>query len=75
MRKRFYIQEKMNYRSQDASSWNTSEVYRLYDLSGVAQNTYLLCYDSILVEIAFDFEPTETQKEVVYRKLHEPPLH
>lgn len=45
------------------------EAYRLYDLEYGVENKYLLCYDNLLVEIDFDWEPTAAQKAVVSEKL------
>lgn len=57
------------YRVEDASPWGANEVYRLYDLEYGAENFYLLCYDNLLVEIIFDWEPTIEQMAIVGQKL------
>lgn len=57
------------YRAEDAAPWGANEVYRLYDLEYGAENSYLLCYDDILVEIHFDWEPTAEQMKTVGEKL------
>ena len=58
------------YREVDASLWGAKEAYRLYDLEYGAENFYLLCYDNLLVEINFDWEPTEEQMVIVGEKLN-----
>lgn len=71
-----YEQEKLHsispekYRAEDAVPWGANEVYRLYDLEYGAENFYLLCYDNMLVEINFDWEPTIEQMEIVGQKLN-----
>lgn len=57
------------YRPEDAVSWGAKEVYRLHDLEYGAENTYLLCYDQLLAEIRFDWEPTAEQMKIVGEKL------
>ena len=57
------------YRVEDAEPWGANEVYRLYDLEYGAENFYLLCYDKLLVEINFDWEPTVEQMAIVGEKL------
>lgn len=58
------------YRAEDASLWGANEAYRLYDLEYGAENFYLLCYDNLLVEINFDWEPTVEQMAIVGEKLN-----
>lgn len=57
------------YRTEDAEPWGANSVYRLYDVDYGATNSYLLCYDDILVEISFDWELTTDQMEIVGAKL------
>ena len=57
------------YKAEDGKAWGANEAYRLYDLEYGVENKYLLCYDNLLVEIDFDWEPTAAQKAVVSEKL------
>ena len=57
--------EKREYKSENAASWGANEVYRLYDPEFGAGNDYLLCYDNLLVEICFGWEPTAEQMALV----------
>ena len=58
-----------DYREEDAKSWGADEAYRLYDPVYGAENWYLLCYDGLIVEINFDWEPTPEQMKIVGEKL------
>ena len=57
--------KEREYKSENAEPWGANEVYRLYDPEFGAKNDYLLCYDNLLVEISFDWEPTAEQMAVV----------
>lgn len=57
--------ERHEYRQESAETWCANEVYRLYDPEYGVENDYLLCYDNLLVEISFDWEPTEEQKSMI----------
>ena len=59
----------LDYREEDAQSWGAKEAYRLYDPVYGAENWYLLCYDDVIVEINFDWEPTMEQMKIVGEKL------
>lgn len=61
--------KEKEYRVENAEPWGANEVFRLYDLEYGVRNTYLLCYDSLIVEIHFDWKPTEAQMAVVGEKL------
>ena len=61
---------RMIYKEQDTSAWGAEEVYRLYSEEGWWTNTYLLCYEDRIIEICFDWEPTEEQMEIVCQKLN-----
>ena len=58
------------YRMEDATPWRANEAYRLYDLEYGAENFYLLCYNNLIVEIHFDWEPTVEQMEIVGKQLN-----
>ena len=45
------------------------EAYRLIGPDGSPYNRYLLCYDSRIIEIWFDWEPTPAQMAVTGEKL------
>ena len=57
------------YQTEDAAPWGANKAYRLYDLEYGMENTWLLCYDEKIVEIHFDWEPTEEQQAIVGKKL------
>ena len=61
--------DKQEYREVDAQSWEAKEVYRLYDPVYGAENYYLVCYEDLIVEINFDWEPTAEQMRIVGEKL------
>ena len=62
--------ERQEYKVEDAKPWGANEVYRLYDPEFGARNDYLLCYDNLIVEISFDWEPTAEQMAIVGEKLN-----
>ena len=72
----FFEQERLNsiaerrYKAQEAAPWGAAEAYRLYDPQYGYQNDYLLCYNKILVEISFNWEPTKEQMEIAGEKLN-----
>ena len=61
--------DKQDYREIDAKTWGAKEAYRLYDPVYGAENYYLLCYEDVIVEINFDWEPTVEQMKTVGEKL------
>ena len=61
--------KEKEYRIENTEPWGANEVYRLHDLEYGARNTYLLCYDNLIVEIHFDWEPTTEQMAIVAKKL------
>lgn len=65
-----HVVSEEEYRAEDARPWGANEAYRLYDLEYGVENFYLLCYDNFLVEIIFDWEPTEEQMAIVGEKLN-----
>ena len=58
------------YKETDASAWGANAAYRLYHEEGWWQNTYLLYYDRMIVEIHFSWEPTAEQMGIVCEKLN-----
>lgn len=57
-----------HYEAIDAAPWSAQEAYRVY-WSDSYLNKYLLCYEDILVEIQFAWEPTQQQMQIVAEKL------
>ena len=57
------------YEPQDPAPWGAREAYRLIGPDGSPYNRYLLCYDSRIIEIWFDWEPTPAQMAVTGEKL------
>lgn len=57
------------YEKNEAAAWGANEAYRLYDPNYGWENEYLLCYDDVLIEISFDWEPTPEQMKIVSEKL------
>ena len=60
---------KRVYLEQDPTPWKANEVYRLAYQDSGSLNSYLLCYDDRIIEISFDWEPTEAQMSIVAEKL------
>ena len=60
----------MIYKEHDAEPWGANEVYRLYSEEGWLARAYLLCYEDQIVEIRFNWEPTEEQIAIVRQKLN-----
>lgn len=56
------------WQAADALPWGAAEAYR-YDWGEAFRNSYLLCYEDRIVEIAFDWEPTPEQMAAVGEKL------
>lgn len=61
--------DEQDYREEDAENWGAKEAYRLYDPVYGAENWYLLCYEDVIVEINFDWEPSVEQMKTVGEKL------
>lgn len=61
---------RLVYVKQDPIPWGANEVYRLYQEEGWHMDWYLLCYDERIIEIRFDWEPTEEQMAIVGQKLN-----
>ena len=58
-----------HYEEIDATPWLAEEAYQLH-FSGGILNKYFLCYEDRIVEIDFDWEPTEEQMRIVAEKLN-----
>ena len=57
-----------HYEEIDAAPWLAEEAYQLHWNEGVL-NKYLLCYKDRIIEIDFEWEPTEEQMKIVAEKL------
>ncbi len=57
------------YAVEAAEPWGAREVYRLQDGEYGPRNQYLLCYDHMIVELQFDWEPSAGQMEIVGERL------
>lgn len=68
-RERLYPDDERYYVPADAAPWGAEEAYRLYESLFGLQNDYLLCYNNLLVEIRFNWEPAEEQMRIVSEKL------
>lgn len=67
-REQLYPGDERYYVPEDAALWGADEAYRLYESLFGLQNDYLLCYDNVLVEISFNWEPTAEQMGIVRDK-------
>ena len=56
-------------RSVDPDPWGANEAYQLV-LGEETKNRYLLCYDSCIIEIDLDWEPTVEEMAIVNQKLN-----
>jgi len=61
---------RLVYVQQDASPWGAREAYRLYQEEGWYMDWYLLCYEDKIIELRFDWEPTEADMAIVAQKLN-----
>lgn len=62
-------QKYKSYEKIDAKPWSANEVYQLVYDDGINQNEYILCYNDKIIEIYFEWNPTEQQKQIVYQKI------
>lgn len=58
-----------HYEEIDAAPWLAKEAYQFHFSEGIL-NKYLLCYENRIVEIDFDWTPTEEQMKIVAEKLN-----
>ena len=58
-----------HYEPVDPEPWNAQEAYRLYWSYGDFLDRYLLCYERRIVEIKFDWEPTDEQIAIAAERL------
>lgn len=57
------------YQAADPGPWRAREAYRLVREDTGPEDRYLLCYGDRIVEICFDWEPTEEQMALVGERL------
>lgn len=62
------IKRGFSYRKEDASVWNADEVYRCYQ-DGKAGNSFVVCWDDMIVDITFGWMPTDEQIAIASQKL------
>lgn len=67
---RHYHEGERVYQSEDPALWGAKEAYRIYDSRYGFRNQYLVCWENILLEIHFPWEPDEGQKEIVRKNLN-----
>ena len=58
-----------HYEEIDAAPWLAEQAYQLHWSESVL-NQYLLCYEDRIIEIEFDWTPTEEQMQIVAEKLN-----
>ena len=58
------------YQEEDAKPWGAIEAYRIYDSRYGFRNQYLICWENVLAEIHFPWEPDEGQKGIVGKNLN-----
>lgn len=62
-------QKYKTYQKIDAKPWSANEAYQLVFDDGTSENEYILCYDDKIIEIYFEWSPTEQQKQIIYQKI------
>ena len=58
-----------HYEKIDAAPWLAKEAYQLHWSESVL-NKYILCYQDRIIEIEFDWTPTNEQMSIVAEKLN-----
>ncbi len=64
------VGHRLVLKAQDPAPWGANEVYRLYQEEGWYMNWYLLCYEDRIIDIRFDWEPTNDDMAIVNQKLN-----
>lgn len=67
---RHYPEGDRIYQEEDAKPWGAIEAYRIYDSRYGFRNQYLICWENVLAEIHFPWEPDEGQKGIVGKNLN-----
>lgn len=62
-------QKYKTYQKIDEKPWSANEAYQLFYDDGTNRNEYILCYNDKIIEIYFEWNPTEQQKQIVYQKI------
>ena len=65
-----YPEGERVYQAEDPALWGAKEAYRIHDSRYGFRNQYLVCWENILLEIHFPWEPDEGQKEIVRKNLN-----
>lgn len=63
------VGHRLVYKEIDAVAWGANEAYQIYNEEGYSLNWYLLCYEEKIVEIRFDWEPTDRDMAIIREKL------
>lgn len=61
---------KESYRPTEAEPWGANLAYQLYNGEYGPEDTYLLCYDNLLVQISFSWPPTQGQMQIAGQRLN-----
>ena len=67
---RHYPEGDRIYQEEDAKPWGAIEAYRIHDSRYGFRNQYLICWENVLAEIYFPWEPDEGQKGIVGKNLN-----
>ncbi len=65
---------RLVYKEVDADAWSANEAYQIVNEEGYSLNWYLLCYDNVIIEIRFDWDPTPDDMAIVNQKLNPVPI-
>lgn len=66
---RHYPEGERGYQTEDPALWGAKEAYRIHDSRYGFRNQYLVCWENILLEIHFPWEPGEEQKRIAGERL------
>lgn len=58
-----------SYIPADPAPWGAEEAYQRQNNEGMVENSFLLCYNNLLVTIEFDWAPSQEQMAITGRKL------
>lgn len=64
------VGHRLIYKEVDANTWRANEAYQIFNEEGYSLNWYLLCYDNVIIEIRFDWEPSTEDMSIVNQKLN-----
>ena len=66
---RHYPEGERGHQTEDPALWGAKEAYRIHDSRYGFRNQYLVCWENILLEIHFPWEPGEEQKRIAGERL------